>query len=64
MFALILFQVGSPEDFDQLPDGRLIGYNGLSDEEEWEKEADRLYEWTQELSNDNDVLATPRLVAS
>ena len=29
-------------------------------DEEWEEEADRLYEWTQELSFD-ELVATPRL---
>ncbi len=30
-------------------------------EENWEEEADRLYEWTQELSFDDTIMATPRL---
>lgn len=30
------------------------------DEEDWEKEADKLYEWTQDLSYD-DLVGTPRL---
>lgn len=31
----------------------------LVDEDDWEQEADRLYEWTQELTYDD--IATPRL---
>lgn len=29
--------------------------------EEWEREASKLYEWTQELSFNDDLIATPRL---
>lgn len=32
-------------------------------EDTWEEEADKLYEWTQELSYD-DILPTPRLARS
>ncbi|KAL5004452.1 hypothetical protein ScPMuIL_017908 [Solemya velum] len=33
-------------------------------EEEWEREASKLYEWTQELSFNDELMATPRLMTS
>lgn len=37
----------------------ITGEDGEGDE--WEKEASKLYEWTQELSFNDDLIATPRL---
>lgn len=50
-----------PEDyFDKYG---ITGEDG-EDPEAWEREAKKLYEWTQELSFNDDFIGTPRLVTS
>ena len=50
-----------PEDyFDKYG---ITGEDG-EDAEAWEREARKLYEWTQELSFNDDFIGTPRLVTS
>jgi hypothetical protein len=47
------------------PDDYFDKYGITGDEgeepEEWEREASKLYEWTQELSFNDELIATPRL---
>ncbi|GFO49896.1 cxorf58 protein [Plakobranchus ocellatus] len=33
----------------------------IDEEEEWDKEGSRLYEWTQELSFNDDIMQTPMM---
>ncbi|XP_050389200.1 uncharacterized protein CXorf58 [Patella vulgata] len=37
--------------------------NGGDNDDDWEQEANKLYEWTQDLSFHDDLVATPRLLA-
>lgn len=54
-----------PTAVSEEPDDYFVKY-GITGEdgeegEEWEREASKLYEWTQELSFNDDLIATPRL---
>ncbi len=42
------------------PDKQIVNTDDVLSEEDWEEEANNLYEWTQELSFD-DIGLTPRL---
>ena len=70
--TLIPFQEGSklldsrePTAVSEEPDDYFDKYGITGEEgedaEEWEREASKLYEWTQELSFNDDLIATPRL---
>ena len=48
-------QVRISDDPDQI-----LGGGGEEDLDQWDAEADKLYEWTQELSFD-ELVATPRV---
>ncbi|XP_052107092.1 uncharacterized protein CXorf58-like [Mytilus californianus] len=53
-----------PTAVSEEPDDYFDKYGITGDDgdgEEWEKEASKLYEWTQELSFNDDLIATPRL---
>ncbi|XP_062598361.1 uncharacterized protein CXorf58-like isoform X2 [Saccostrea cucullata] len=50
----------SEEPDDYFDKYGITGEEG-EDPEEWEREASKLYEWTQELSFNDDLIATPRL---
>ncbi|XP_022346089.1 uncharacterized protein CXorf58-like isoform X2 [Crassostrea virginica] len=50
----------SEEPDDYFDKYGITGEEG-EDAEEWEREASKLYEWTQELSFNDDLIATPRL---
>ncbi|KAK3598598.1 hypothetical protein CHS0354_039620 [Potamilus streckersoni] len=53
----------SEEPDDYFDKYGITGEEG-NDGEDWEKEAKKLYEWTQELSFNDDLMATPRLLTS
>lgn len=71
----ILFQTGSRLDsreptalseeaddyFDKLGITGEEGEEGQEGAEEWEKEAEKLYEWTQELSFNDELMGSPYL---
>ena len=48
----------SEEPDDYFDKYGITGEEG-EDAEEWEREASKLYEWTQELSFNDDLIATP-----
>ncbi len=57
---LLVSLLQDAETSREVPEKQMINTDDVLSEEDWEEEANNLYEWTQELSFD-DIGLTPRL---